>query len=184
MLRYLLLRPVVALCAWWALGWLSPQVGQAQPPQTAALPPLTTTNVVVLRNEGGLLPLQRLDTLRLATIKMPTAAGREAIDFSAHLQQDVADYAAADFSNGLPAPATARLRSRNLLLLVLPEGGLQDQLALQQALKLRQKLVVLLFDSTGAGPGCPSCPRLRPWCWSGSAPPRRAARPFRSFLEG
>lgn len=149
MLRYLLLRPVVVLCVWWcALGWLSPQVGQAQPQQTAALPPLTTTNVVVLRNESELLPLQRLDTLRLATIKMPPATGREVIDFSAHLQQDVADYAAADFSDGLPALAATRLRSRNLLLLVLPNGGLQDRLALQQALKLRKKLVVLLFDST------------------------------------
>ncbi|TDN36306.1 hypothetical protein A8B98_10365 [Hymenobacter sp. UV11] len=130
------------------MGWLSPQAAQAQPQQAAALPPLTTTNVVVLRNEGALLPLPRLDTLRLATIKMPPATGREAIDFSAHLQQDVADYVAADFVNGLPALAAARLRSRNLLLLVLPDGGLQDRLALQQALKLGKKLVVLLFDST------------------------------------
>ncbi len=149
MLRYLLLRPVVFLCVWWgALGWLSPQAGQAQPRQTAALPPLTTTNIVVLRNQGELLPLQRLDTLRLTTIKMPPATGREAIDFSAHFQQDVADYAAADFVSGLPALAATRLRSRNLLLLVLPDGGLQDQIALQQALRLRKKLVVLLFDST------------------------------------
>ncbi|AMR27745.1 hypothetical protein A0257_11995 [Hymenobacter psoromatis] len=130
------------------MGWLNPLASQGQPRQTPSLPPLTTANVVLLRNEGDLLPLQRLDTLRLATIKMPPATGREVIDFSAHLQQAVADYAAADFVNGLPAPPAARLRSRNLLLLVLPAAGSQDRLALQQALKLRKKLVVLLFDST------------------------------------
>jgi beta-N-acetylhexosaminidase len=142
MLRYLLLRPVVVLCAWWCA--LAPALAQPD----AALPPLTTANIVLLRNEGALLPLQHLDTLRLATITMPPATGREAIEYSAHLQQDVADYAAADFVSGLPASAAARLRSRNLLLLVLPDGGPQDRIALHQALRLRKKLVVLLFDST------------------------------------
>jgi CubicO group peptidase (beta-lactamase class C family) len=103
--------------------------------------------VVVLRNEGELLPLQRLDTLRLAMVKARARTGREAFDFSWYLAQDVRDYAPASSVVG-PRPAdVAQLRGRNLLLLALPEGGAHDRAVVRQLLALRKNLVVLVFDS-------------------------------------
>ncbi|RZK31880.1 MAG: hypothetical protein EOO63_03025 [Hymenobacter sp.] len=107
--------------------------------------------MVVLRNEGHLLPLQRLDTLRLATVKVRPVSGTQAldaVDFIAHLQQDVADYAPTAFVLG-PRPADmAQLRASNVLLLALPSAAAGNQAVLQQALALRKKLIVMLFDST------------------------------------
>ena len=109
---------------------------------------LLATDVVVLRNEGALLPLQRLDTLRLATIKaQATPKPISGLDFSWYLPHDVADYAPTAFFAG-PQPADiARLRVSNLYLLALPEGGAHDQAVVRQLLALRKKLVVLVFDS-------------------------------------
>jgi CubicO group peptidase (beta-lactamase class C family) len=104
--------------------------------------------VAVLRNEGEILPLQRLDTLRLATVKAQAAAApRGGLDFSWHLPHDVADYAPTSFFVG-PQPADlVQLRRHNLLLLALPEGGQHDQVALRQTLALGRKTIVLVFDS-------------------------------------
>ncbi len=109
---------------------------------------LSATDVVVLRNEGALLPLQRLDTLRLATIKAQVAPKPiGGLDFSWYLPHDVADYTACTFFSG-PQPADmARLRTHNMLLLALPEGGTHDRAVVRQLLALRKKLVVLVFDS-------------------------------------
>ena len=103
----------------------------------------------MLRNEGDLLPLQRLDTLRLAILKaQATAAPKGGLDFSWHLPHDVADYAPSHFFVG-PQPADLpHLRRHNLLLLALPEGGQHDRLALHQTLALGRKTIVLVFDST------------------------------------
>ncbi|MGI4864020.1 MAG: serine hydrolase domain-containing protein [Janthinobacterium lividum] len=111
-------------------------------------PALKAADVVVLRNEGELLPLQQLDTLRLATIKAQAAPKLLAgLDFSWYLPHDVADYAPTTSFVG-PRPADmARLRTHNLLLLALPEGGAHDRAVVRQLLALRKKLVVLVFDS-------------------------------------
>jgi len=103
--------------------------------------------VVVLRNTGNLLPLQRLDTLRLATVKARAQPGREPVDFSWYLPHDVEDYAPTITVVGPRPVDLAPLRKRNLLLVALPEGGTHDQAVLRQLLALRKKLVVLVFDS-------------------------------------
>jgi beta-N-acetylhexosaminidase len=142
MLQYLLPRPVVVVCVL-LVGLLGAPRSQAQ---QSPRPPLTTTAVVVLRNAGDLLPLQRLDTLQLALIKAWSKP--DVLDFSWHLPHDVADYAPASLFVG-PHPADiARLRTHNLLLLALPEGGPHDRATVRQALALGKKLVVLVFDST------------------------------------
>ncbi len=150
MRRYLLPQPVVIRCCLLLAGLLAAVAGRAQSPRPAS-PALTTPNVVVLRNENHLLPLQRLDTLRLATVKVRPLVGAEVLDpldFTAHLHQDVTDYAPSTLVVG-PRPADfAQLRTRNLLLLALPEAAAGNRAALQKALALRKKLVVLLFDST------------------------------------
>ena len=109
---------------------------------------LPATDVVVLRNEGALLPLQQLDTLQLATIKAQAAPKQVAgLDFSWYLPHDVADYAPTAVFAG-PRPADrAQLQVSNLLLLALPEGGPHDRAVVRQLLALRKKLVVLVFDS-------------------------------------
>ena len=149
MLQYLLPRPVVVVCCLLGLALFAALRSPAQPQQSPSRPPLTTTAVVVLRNEGNLLPLQRLDTLRLATLKAQAAATpRGGLDFSWYLPRDVADYAPTSFFAG-PRPADlARLRTHNLLLLALPEGGPHDRTALRQTLALGKQTVVLVFDST------------------------------------
>ncbi|GAB3635474.1 hypothetical protein GCM10027422_10640 [Hymenobacter arcticus] len=149
MLRYLLPQPVVFKPCLLLLGLLASLASLAQSPRPGGPAP-TAPDVVVLRNEGRLLPLQRLDTLRLATVKARPVVGTEVVDFvdfMAHLQQDVADYAPATFAVG-PRPAdAAQLRASNLLLLALPEATSGSRVALQRALALHKKLVVLVFDS-------------------------------------
>jgi CubicO group peptidase (beta-lactamase class C family) len=104
--------------------------------------------VAVLRNEGEILPLQRLDTLRLATVKAQAAAApRGGLDFSWHLPHDVVDYAPTSFFVGPQPVDLAQLRRHNLLLLALPEGGPHDQVALRQTLALGRKTIVVVFDS-------------------------------------
>jgi CubicO group peptidase (beta-lactamase class C family) len=103
--------------------------------------------VAVLRNAGELLPLQQLDTLRLAVVQARARPERQAPDFSQYLAQDVHDYAPAISVVG-PRPADiAQLRRSNLLVLTLPEGGAHDRAVLRQLLALRKKLVVLVCDS-------------------------------------
>lgn len=151
MRHYIVLRPAAILLVLLLVGgWFgaSPSIGQ---PQQASRPTLTTAAVVVLRNAGDLLPLQRLDTLRLATVKgraQPGPANSEAMDFSWYLPQDILDYAPATPFVGPRPQDMARLRAHNLVLLALPEGGAHDRAIVRQVLALRQKVVVLLFDST------------------------------------
>ena len=147
MSHYSSLRLRAAFGLFLLVSWLGPAVGWAQV-RPAAGPFVLAPDVVVLRNEGELLPLQRLDTLRLATLKaQATAAPKGGLDFSWHLAQDVADYAPTSFFVG-PQPADlARLRTHNLLLLALPEGGPHDRTTLRQVLALGKKTIVLVFDS-------------------------------------
>ena len=133
---------------WYWLGLnlslvLLPGSAAAQAPPTSSAP--LAPGVVVLRNAGQLLPLRRLDTLRLATVKL--RRGPDAVDFSWPLPQEVAAYMPTDSFNG-PQPADfARLRRANLLLLALPDGPATDRAALRRLLALRARAVVLLFDS-------------------------------------
>jgi beta-N-acetylhexosaminidase len=138
--HFALLRSVASFWLFSLVGW-----AQARP---AAGPFAVAPEITVLRNEGEILPLQRLDTLRLATLKAQAAAApRGGLDFSWHLPHDVADYAPTSFFAG-PQPADfAQLRRHNLLLLALPEGGPHDRMVLRQTLALGQKTIVLVFDS-------------------------------------
>jgi len=115
--------------------------------QLSPAAPLLAPGIVVLHNEGQLLPLRRLDTLRLATVKVRAAARPDAIDFCWSLPQEVTTYAPASFFVG-PQPAdVARVRAHNLLLLALPDGPATDRAQVRQLLALRKKTVVLVFDT-------------------------------------
>ncbi|MGI4763389.1 MAG: serine hydrolase domain-containing protein [Janthinobacterium lividum] len=111
----------------------------------AQSPPRLAPGVVVLRNEGQLLPLRRLDTLRLATVKLRTHA--DAVDFSWPLPQEVATYTPGAFFVGPQPTDFAALRTHNLLLLALPEGPATDRAMLRRLLALRKPVVVIAFDS-------------------------------------
>lgn len=135
----------------WAgiIGWLIGLLGSlASHAQTPVAGP-ATTDIVVLRNEGTLLPLLRLDTLRLATVKLrawPEAPDR--VDFSWPLPQEVAAYAPTSFFAG-PQPQNSKvLRTYNLLLLALPDGPATNRTALRRLLATGKKTVVIVFDST------------------------------------
>jgi len=133
----------------WVISWLTglcaSLVSHAQTPAAG----LVTTDIIVLRNEGNLLPLQRLDTLRLATMKLraqPEAPDR--LDFIWPLPQEVAAYAPASFFTGSQPQDTKALRTHNLLLLALPDGPATNRAALRRLLALGKKTVVIVFDST------------------------------------
>jgi beta-N-acetylhexosaminidase len=133
----------------WVIGWLAGLLGslasQAQTPGTAP----TTTDIIVLRNEGTLLPLQHLDTLRLATVKLRARpAAPDQVDFSWPLSQEVAAYVPASFFAGPLPQDTKSLRTHNLLLLALPDGPATNRAALHRLLALGKKTVVVVFDST------------------------------------
>jgi beta-N-acetylhexosaminidase len=136
-------------CRWaWVIGWLAglcnSLASQAQAPSAGP----TTTDIVVLRNQGDLLPLQRLDTLRLATVKLrahPEAPDH--VDFSWPLPQEVAAYAPASFFVGPQPQDSKRLRAHNLLLVALPDGPATNRAALRQLLASGKKTVVVVFDS-------------------------------------
>lgn len=68
--------------------------------------------------------------------------------FSWYLQHDILDYAPATPFVGPQPQDMARLRTHNLLLLALPGVGVPDRALVRQVLALRQKVVVLVFDST------------------------------------
>jgi beta-N-acetylhexosaminidase len=143
MLRYLRFRPVVFLYAVVLSGLMGAPVAFAQSPPR---PPLLAPGVVVLHNESQLLPLRRLDTLRLATVKL--RAQPDVVDFSWPLPQEVAAYLPSTFVVGPRSADFAALRAPNLLLLALPDGPATDRTALRRLLALRKKAVVLVFDSS------------------------------------
>jgi beta-N-acetylhexosaminidase len=138
------------VCRWaWVIGWLAGLFGSlASQAQTLGAVP-ATTDIIVLRNEGSLLPLQRLDTLRLAIVKLRAQpAAPDQIDFSWPLPQEVAAYAPASFFAGLQAQDLNGLRTHNLLLLALPDGPATNRAVLHRLLALGKKTVIVVFDST------------------------------------
>jgi beta-N-acetylhexosaminidase len=143
MLRYLRFRPVVFFWLLLLGGLWGASATFAQAPPSA---PLLAPGVVVLRNEGQLLPLQRLDTLRLATVKLRAQA--DVVDFSWPLPQEVGAYMPTDFFVGPQPTSLPTLRAHNLLLLALPDGPATDRVALRRLLALRKQAIVLVFDSS------------------------------------
>jgi beta-N-acetylhexosaminidase len=143
MLRYLRFRPVVFFWLLLLDGLWGASATFAQAPPSA---PLLAPGVVVLRNEGQLLPLQRLDTLRLATVKLRAQA--DVVDFSWPLPQEVGAYMPTDFFVGPQPTSLPALRAHNLLLLALPDGPATDRVALRRLLALRKQAIVLVFDSS------------------------------------
>ena len=107
---------------------------------------LTTASVVVLRNDGSLLPLRRLDTLRLATVKVRAQPDR--VDFSWPLPQEVAAYMPTSYFVGPQPSDNKSVQASNLLLLVLPDGPATARPVLRRLLASGRKTVVLVFDST------------------------------------
>jgi beta-N-acetylhexosaminidase len=143
MLRYLRFRPVVFFWLLLLGGLWGASATFAQAPSSV---PLVAPGVVVLRNEGQLLPLQRLDTLRLATVKLRAQA--DVVDFSWPLPQEVGAYMPTDFFVGPQPTSLPALRAHNLLLLALPDGPATDRAALRQLLALRKQAIILVFDSS------------------------------------
>ena len=123
---------------------------------------LTRQSITLLRNQRGILPLQRLDTLRVATLVL----GGNAVDTTA-FQRAVADYLpAAHFY--LPAAATmdelenirARLFSYDLVLVALQNLGRlpatsfgvapEENLLLRELTKPGQQVILSVFGSAYA----------------------------------
>ena len=140
---YLPFRPVVFLYCLLISRLAGAFAAPAQLPPAA---PRLIPGVMVLRNQGQLLPLRRLDTLRLATVKL--RAHPDAVDFCWPLPQEVANYQPGTFCVGPHLADFASLRQANLLLLALPEGAATDRAALQRLLALRRPAIVLVFDSS------------------------------------
>ena len=71
MRQYIALRFVVLVSGFLLVALLRPLVSVAQPRATGEQ---SAPAITVWRNQGGLLPLQRLDTLKLATcwLAMPS----------------------------------------------------------------------------------------------------------------
>ncbi|UYZ59392.1 glycoside hydrolase family 3 N-terminal domain-containing protein [Hymenobacter latericus] len=121
---------------------------------------LQELSMTVLRNQRNLLPLQRLDTLRIATVTLGT---KDTTDF----QRMVSDYAPATHFS-IPANATlddlARLREQlrpyNLLLVGLQNLGRnpasnfgispEENVLLREVAALKKKMVVSVFGSAYA----------------------------------
>ncbi len=145
-MRYVLALSVLAVL-------LGPKTSgaQAQPTHAGLLAP----GVVVLRNKGQLLPLRRLDTLRLATVKLHR--GVDTVGFNWPLPQEVAAYAPTTFFTGARPADVAGLRKANLLLLALPDGASTDRAVLRRLLALRKETVALVSDSAALG----ALPELR-----------------------
>jgi beta-N-acetylhexosaminidase len=143
MRQYLLLRPVVVLVGFWLFGLLGPRVGAAQS-QLASSSERVAPAVTAWLNVGSLLPLQRLDTLQLATV---TVGKARLASFATH----VADYApasqlAADPGRAEPIAQLAQLQLANLVLLALPDGSPGSRAVLRRVLQAHKKVVVVLFS--------------------------------------
>jgi beta-N-acetylhexosaminidase len=152
MRQYIQLRPTAAIRSLFVLGGLLGAVACQAQPQQAATPPAMASGIVVLRNTGELLPLQRLDTLRLATISL-SANTAKATGHSTDFVQRVADYAP---TVRLPLRATPtaaelvslrqHLRACNLVMLALPDDGAGARAVLQEVLASRKKVIVTVFS--------------------------------------
>ena len=123
---------------------------------------LTELSITLLRNQKALLPLQRLDTLRIATLVLGGAA-RDTTDF----QRAVADYAPVAHFHASPMPTLdeltrlrAALKPYNLVLVSLqslgrlPATGFgitpETNLLLRELVDQKQTLVLSVFGSAYA----------------------------------
>jgi beta-N-acetylhexosaminidase len=148
MRQYLLLRSVIFMSGFVLVALLKPLASAAQTQQAASWE-RSAPAITVWRNQGGLLPLQRLDTLRLATVlvggaKLAGFATQVGNYLSAQpiiVGKQVAGYATAEL-----AILPARLQSDNLILLALPDCSPNSQAALRKVLQTRKKVVVMLFS--------------------------------------
>jgi CubicO group peptidase (beta-lactamase class C family) len=127
------------------ISWLGLAVGWAQA-RPAAGPFAVAPEVVVLRNEGEILPLQRLDTLRLATIMTRTQPA-SFISYTTGIRPKILDYAPSTYFVGTQPGDLQKLQASNTLLFILPAGSATNRIALQQLLALRKKLIVVVFDT-------------------------------------
>ena len=123
---------------------------------------LTELSITLLRNQKSLLPLQRLDTLRIATLVLG-GSPRDTTDF----QKAVADYAPTAHFHATAAPTLdelmklrAGLKPYNLILVSLqnlgrlPATGFgitpETNLLLRELLDQKQQLVLSVFGSAYA----------------------------------
>lgn len=127
------------------ISWLGPAAGWAQA-RPAAGPFAVAPEVIVLRNEDEILPLQRLDTLRLATI-MTHAQPVSFISYTTGIRPKILDYAPSTYFVGTQPGDLQKLQASNTLLFILPAGSATNRIALQQLLALRKKLIVVVFDT-------------------------------------
>jgi CubicO group peptidase (beta-lactamase class C family) len=125
---------------------LLPLVSAAQPGATTEL---SAPAITVWRNQSGLLPLQRLDTLQLATVLVGDA---KLAGFATHVgdylptQQLTLGQPGIGRANAQLAALPARLHAVNLILLALPDCGPSSRAVLQQVMRLHKKVVVMLFS--------------------------------------
>jgi beta-N-acetylhexosaminidase len=153
MRQYFQLRPLVAIRSLLVFGGLFGAVACQAQPQRATTSAAVAPGIVVLRNAGTLLPLQRLDTLRLATISLSATTAGTAVH-NADFDQRIGDYAP---TVRLPLHATPtaaelatlrqQLRASNLVLLALPDDGAGAKAVLQEVLASRKKVIVTVFNS-------------------------------------
>ncbi|MBF9220213.1 glycoside hydrolase family 3 N-terminal domain-containing protein [Hymenobacter ruricola] len=123
---------------------------------------LTELSITLLRNQKNLLPLQRLDTLRIATLVLG-GSPRDTTDF----QKAVADYAPAAHFHAAAAPTLdelmklrAALKPYNVVLVGLQSLGRlpatsfgitpETNLLLRELLDQKQTLVISVFGSAYA----------------------------------
>ncbi|MGI4875809.1 MAG: glycoside hydrolase family 3 N-terminal domain-containing protein [Janthinobacterium lividum] len=162
-------RRVLALKQWAGLDHYQPVpeqqlVADLNPPHARYLSHrLTQQSLTLLRNQRNLLPLQRLDTLRVATLVLG-GSPTDTTDF----QQAVADYDAQAAHFHLPAAPTldelmslrAKLAGYNVVLVALQSLGRlpatnfgiapEAQLLLRELAKTGQQLVLTVFGSAYA----------------------------------
>ncbi|WP_345126179.1 glycoside hydrolase family 3 N-terminal domain-containing protein [Hymenobacter antarcticus] len=123
---------------------------------------LTELSITLLRNQKSLLPLQRLDTLRIATLVLG-GSPRDTTDF----QKTVADYAPTAHFHATAAPTLdelmklrAGLKPYNLILVSLQNLGRlpatsfgitpETNMLLRELLDQKQQLVLSVFGSAYA----------------------------------
>ena len=162
-------RRVLALKQWAGLHHYRPVpeqnlVADLNPPHARYLAHrLTARSLTLLRNQRDLLPLQRLDTLRLATLVL----GGEPAD-TTEFQRAVADYAAQAAHFHLPAAPTldelvdmrARLFSYDVVLVALQSLGRlpatnfglapEADVLLRELTKPGQQVILSIFGSAYA----------------------------------
>ncbi len=161
-------RRVLALKQWAGLNHYRPValpnlVADLNPPHAQYLSHrLTELSLTLLRNQQNLLPLRRLDTLRVATLVLG-GAPRDTTDF----QKAVADYVPAAHFHAPAAPTLdeltrlrTALKSYNLVLVSLqslgrlPATGFgitpEDNLLLRELAGPGQQLVLSVFGSAYA----------------------------------